>query len=142
MKSIKEKAEEYGYANWQSDEYHDGASEGLEFDPIGHTQKTFEVGANYVLEEIEKLTDNQNWCAFPKQSHKELKELIEQLKKIKEQITLKELLKKLKAFDCAALNESEVSHYFVTKGAYGYVSTDFNSIEELFEDFRKYMKGE
>ena len=25
MKSIKEKAEEYGYANWQSDEYHDGA---------------------------------------------------------------------------------------------------------------------
>ena len=41
MKSIKEKAEEYGYANWQSDEYHYGASEGLEFDPIGHTQKTF-----------------------------------------------------------------------------------------------------
>ena len=41
----------------------------------------FEAGANYVLEEIEKLTDNQNWCAFPKQSHKELKELIEQLKK-------------------------------------------------------------
>ena len=25
MKSIKEKAEEYGYANWQSYEYHDGA---------------------------------------------------------------------------------------------------------------------
>ena len=49
MKSIKEKAEGYGYANWQSDEYHDGASEGLEFDPIGHTQKTFEAGANYVL---------------------------------------------------------------------------------------------
>ena len=54
MKSIKEKAEEYGYANWQSDEYHDGASEGLEFDPIGHTQKTFEAGANYVLECIEE----------------------------------------------------------------------------------------
>ena len=55
MKSIKEKAEEYGYTNWQSDEYHDGASEGLEFDPIGHTQKTFEAGANYVLGEIEQL---------------------------------------------------------------------------------------
>ena len=41
----------------------------------------FESGANYVLDEIEKLTDNQNWCAFPRQSHKELKELIEQLKK-------------------------------------------------------------
>ena len=41
----------------------------------------FNSGANYVLDEIEKLTNNQNWCAFPKQSHKELKELIEQLKK-------------------------------------------------------------
>lgn len=41
----------------------------------------FEQGANYVIGEIEKLTNNQNWCAFPKQSHKELKELIEQLKK-------------------------------------------------------------
>ena len=39
---------------------------------------------------------------------------------------LKELLKKLKAFDCNALNESEVSHYFVTKDAYGY--------EEIVED--------
>lgn len=58
MKSIKEKAEEYGYANWQSDEYHDGASEGIEFDPIGHTQKTFEAGANYVLEKIESLIEN------------------------------------------------------------------------------------
>lgn len=41
-------------------------------------------------------------------------------------MTLKELLKKLKAFDCAALNESEVSHYFLTKGAYGY--------QEIVED--------
>lgn len=43
MKSIKEKAEDYGYTNWQSEEYHDGASEGLPFDAIGHTQKTFEA---------------------------------------------------------------------------------------------------
>lgn len=55
MKSIKEKAEEYGYENWQSDDYHEGASEGLEFDPIGHTWKSFEAGANYVLEQIEQL---------------------------------------------------------------------------------------
>ena len=41
----------------------------------------FEAGANYALGQIEKLIDNQNWCAFPKQSYKELKELIEQLKK-------------------------------------------------------------
>lgn len=58
MKSIKEKAEEYGYTNWQSDEYHDGASEGLEFDPIGHTQRTFEAGANYVLECVEDIIVN------------------------------------------------------------------------------------
>ena len=58
MKSIKEKSEEYGYTNWQSDEYHDGASEGLEFDPIGHTQKTFEAGANYVLGEIERIVNS------------------------------------------------------------------------------------
>ena len=55
MKSIKEKSEEYGYANWQSDDYHEGASDGLDFDPIGHTQKSFEAGANYVLEEIEAI---------------------------------------------------------------------------------------
>ena len=33
---------------------------------------------------------------------------------------LKELLKKLKAFDCAALNGGKVSHYFVTKDACGH----------------------
>lgn len=58
MKSIKEKAVEYSYTNWQSDEYHDGASEGLEFDPIGHTQKTFEAGANYVLDAIKNYINN------------------------------------------------------------------------------------
>ena len=59
MNSIKEKAEEYGYTNWQSDEYHDGASECLEFDPIGHTQKTFEAGANYVINIIEQCLTPQ-----------------------------------------------------------------------------------
>ena len=66
MKSIKEKAEKncIKYGNHGNVAYQE-----------------FEAGANYVLEQIEKLTNNQNWCAFPKQSHKELKELIEQLKK-------------------------------------------------------------
>lgn len=73
MKSIKEKSEEYGYTNWQSEEYHDGASEGLPFDAIGHTQKTFEAGANYVLECIEEAT---NICF-----DEELRNVIEQLKK-------------------------------------------------------------
>lgn len=39
---------------------------------------------------------------------------------------LKDLIKKLKAFDCQALNNKEVAHYFVSKGAYGY--------EEIVQD--------
>lgn len=85
MKSIKEKAEEYGYANWQSDEYHDGASEGLEFDPIGHTQKTFEAGANYVLEEIENVIKYDRILRHPFPSlemrYNRIIRVIEQLKK-------------------------------------------------------------
>ena len=85
MKSIKEKAEEYGYANWQSDEYHDGASEGLEFDPIGHTQKTFEAGANYVLEEIENVIKSDRILGHPfpslEMQYNQIISLIEQLKK-------------------------------------------------------------
>ena len=85
MKSIKEKAEEYGYANWQSDEYHEGASEGLEFDPIGHTQKTFEAGANYVLEEIENVIKYDRILGHPFPSlemrYNQIISVIEQLKK-------------------------------------------------------------
>ena len=85
MKSIKEKAEEYGYANWQSDEYHDGASEGIEFDPIGHTQKTFEAGANYVLEEIENVIKYDRILGHPFPSlemrYNQIISVIEQLKK-------------------------------------------------------------
>ena len=77
MKSIRDKAEEYGYTNWQSDEYHDGASEGLEFDPIGHTQKTFEAGANYVLDHLSKtITVSRDGYLYDN-----LKKMIEQLKK-------------------------------------------------------------
>lgn len=66
MKSIKKKADEkYPIITGELQTYNE----------------KFVEGANYVLDEIEKLTNNQNWCAFPKQSHKELKELIEQLKK-------------------------------------------------------------
>lgn len=85
MKSIKEKAEEYSYENWQSDEYHDGASEGLEFDPIGHTQKTFEAGANYVIEEIENVIKSDRILGHPFPSlemrYNQIISLIEQLKK-------------------------------------------------------------
>ena len=82
MKSIREKAEEYGYTNWQSDEYHDGASEGLEFDPIGHTQKTFDAGANYVLDEIEKYVKSSSSSRLKIDT---IKQIIEQLKKLREE---------------------------------------------------------
>ena len=57
-KNIKQMAEEYAYTNWQSDDYHDGAAEGLPFDAIGHTERTYMAGANYVLKEIEDYLEN------------------------------------------------------------------------------------
>ena len=71
MKSIKEKAIEMYPEHCNA--YTNSGNERKRFG--------FYTGANYVLEQIEQLTNNQNWCAFPKQSHKELKELIEQLRK-------------------------------------------------------------
>ena len=77
MKSIKEKSFElFPEMHIDSDDW-DVIEEQCDRD---NQRKAFTKGANYVLEQIEKLTNNQNWCAFPKQSHKELKELIEQLK--------------------------------------------------------------
>lgn len=80
MKSIKEKAKEDAYTNWQSDECHDGASEGLEFDPIGHTQKTFERGANYVIECIENALNKSFDELSIKDGYLEARKCIEQLK--------------------------------------------------------------
>ena len=34
------------------------------------------------------------------------------------------------------------SKFYFHNAFYGVVSTDFNAMEELFEDFRKYMEGE
>lgn len=49
---LEKASEEYAYINWQSDEYHDGASEGLPFDAIGHTQKCFKDGANWQKQQM------------------------------------------------------------------------------------------
>lgn len=51
---LEEVAEEYAYTNWQSDDYHDGAADGLPFDAIGHTKKTFIAGAQWQKEQFEK----------------------------------------------------------------------------------------
>jgi len=34
------------------------------------------------------------------------------------------------------------SKFYFNNAFYGVVSTDFSAMEELFEDFRKYMEGE
>ena len=44
---LNKAAEEYAYTNWESDDYHEGASEGMPFDPIGHTEKCFIAGAEW-----------------------------------------------------------------------------------------------
>lgn len=46
--NLDEAAEEYAYINWESDDYHEGASEGLPFDAIGHTAKCFKAGAEWM----------------------------------------------------------------------------------------------
>ena len=50
-KDLEKAAEEYAYNNWQSDDYHIGASEGLPFDAIGHTEACFKAGAKWQREQ-------------------------------------------------------------------------------------------
>ena len=51
---LEEASEEYAYTNWESDDYHEGASEGKPFDAIGHTQKCFIDGAQWQKEQMMK----------------------------------------------------------------------------------------
>lgn len=50
---LEKASDEYAYTNWQSDDYHEGASEDIPFDPIGHTKKTFKAGANWQRQQYE-----------------------------------------------------------------------------------------
>ena len=52
---LDEAAEEYGYINWQSEDYHEGASEGLPFDAIGHTANCFKAGAEWMAGQGETI---------------------------------------------------------------------------------------
>ena len=51
---LEQASEEYAYTNWESDDYHEGASEGKPFDAIGHTQKCFIDGARWKREQMMK----------------------------------------------------------------------------------------
>lgn len=52
---LEKASEEYAYTNWESDDYHEGASEGKPFDAIGHTQKCFIDGAQWQKEQMMKV---------------------------------------------------------------------------------------
>lgn len=46
--NLDEAAEEYAHNNWEDNDYHTGAREGLPFDAIGHTEKCFKAGAEWM----------------------------------------------------------------------------------------------
>ena len=50
QKRIKEVAEQYAYTNWENDDYHEGAEEGMPFDPIGYLEKCFKKAATFALQ--------------------------------------------------------------------------------------------
>ena len=52
---LDEAAEEYAYTNWEDNDYHTGASEGLPFDAIVHTEKCFKAGAEWMAGKYEKI---------------------------------------------------------------------------------------
>ena len=80
--TIKELAEKYAYTNWESDDYHDGAADGLPFDAIGHTEKTYIAGANAVLAEIEKALDlgEPPYLISVEQAYNRVERLIKELR--------------------------------------------------------------
>ena len=65
--NLDEAAEEYAYNNWEDNDYHTGASEGLPFDAIGHTEKCFKAGAEWMAGQgviLNLSIDELNCCAY------------------------------------------------------------------------------
>lgn len=70
--NLDEAAEEYAFTNWEDNDYHKGASEGVPFDPIGYTEKVFKAGAEWmaghggyeagykqVVEDVDRMMDEK-----------------------------------------------------------------------------------
>lgn len=53
--NLDKAAEEYAYNNWEDNDYHTGASEGLPFDAIGHAEKCFRAGAEWMAGQFQKI---------------------------------------------------------------------------------------
>ena len=54
-KDLNEAAEEYAFNNWEDNDYHTGASEGLHFDAIGHTANCLKAGAEWMAGQGETI---------------------------------------------------------------------------------------
>lgn len=52
--NLDEAAEEYAFTNWEDNDYHEGASEGVPFDPIGYTEKIFKAGAKWMSNQLKQ----------------------------------------------------------------------------------------
>ena len=52
---LNEAAEEYAYNNWEDNDYHTGAREGLPFDAIGHTERCFKACAEWMAAQGETI---------------------------------------------------------------------------------------
>ena len=59
--SLDEAAEEYAYKNWETDDYHEGASDGLPFDAIGYTVKCFKAGAKCMAGQGVSFDTEMSW---------------------------------------------------------------------------------
>lgn len=57
--NLDEAAEDYAYNNWEDNDYHTGASEGLPFDAIGHTEKCFKAGACFSVQQVISLIESR-----------------------------------------------------------------------------------
>ena len=59
LSNLDEAAEDYAYNNWEDNDYHTGASEGLPFDAIGHTEKCFKAGAYFAVQQVLSLIESR-----------------------------------------------------------------------------------
>ena len=62
-KTIRRAAVKYAFMNWESEDYHKGASDGVPFDPIEHTKNNFIAGVEwaekrFILKAVKWLKDN------------------------------------------------------------------------------------
>lgn len=50
--NLDKAAEEYAFTNCEDNDYHEDASKGVPFDPIGYTEKVFKAGAEWMSNQL------------------------------------------------------------------------------------------